>query len=91
MIIKLYTSDVDTTNFIKESATYYGILHEIIPVFCEDGNIKSNCIILNDIDGVDYWEGSTIDKILPMLKINYKNISLSISMAYIKDLSIKNK
>ena len=89
MTIKLYTSDIETTNFIKESATYYGILHEILPVFNEDGTIRSNCIILNDIDGIDYWEGSTIDKILPMLKINYKNISLSISMTYIKDLSIR--
>lgn len=88
MTIKLYTSDIDTTNFIKESATYYGILYEVIPIFSEDGNIKSNCIILNNIDKVDYWEGSTINKILPTLKIHYKNIALSIVMTYIKDISI---
>jgi len=88
MTIKLYTTDIDTTNFIKESATYYGILHEIIPVFSENGDIKSNCIILNNIDGVDYWEGSTINKILPTLKIHYKNIALSIAITYIKDISI---
>lgn len=88
MTVKLYTTDIDTINFIKESASYYGILHEIIPVLNEDGTIKSNCVILNDIDSVDYWEGSTINKILPTLKLHYKNIALSIIMTYIRDISI---
>lgn len=89
MTIKFYTKDKETVDFVKTSATYHGIKNDILPVMNEKGEIIKNCIILENIDNVNYWEGSTIDKILPTLKIHYKNIALSIVMTYVSDLSIE--
>lgn len=89
MKVKFYTKDKDTINFVQTSATYHGIIHDILPVMNEKGEIVNNCIILENIDSINYWEGSTINKILPTLKLHYKNIALSMVMTYISDLSIE--
>lgn len=89
MTVKFYTKDKNTIDFVKTSATYHGIKHDVLPVMNEKGETINNCIILENIESINYWEGSTINKILPTLKIHYKNIALSMVMTYISDLSIE--
>lgn len=88
MKIKLFTRDKNTIDFIKQSAKYYNIKYDNIDTYNEDGTIKSTCIILEGMDGFVYCEGSTINNILPTIKLYHKNIALSLAMTYISDLTI---
>ena len=88
MKVKLFTRDKSTIDFIKQSVKYYNIKYDIIDTYNEDGTIKSTCFILEGIDGFMYCEGSTINNILPTIKLYYKNIAISLALTYIRDLTI---
>ena len=85
MKVKLFTKDIDTMEFLQSNIYYYDIKKEIIPVYNEDGSIRSTCYILFDISSIDY---NTKDS---LISIYYKNIRFSIKTDNINDLIVDNK
>ena len=83
MRVKLFTKDIDTMDFLQSNIHYYNIKNEIIPVYNEDGTIKSTCYILSNISSVDYF------KIDNSISIYYKNIRFTIKLENINDLMIE--
>lgn len=85
MKVKLFTKDIDTMEFLQANIYYYDIKKEIIPVYNEDGTIRSTCYILFDISSIDYNKNDN------SISIYYKNIRFSIKTDNINDLIVDNK
>lgn len=83
MKVKLFTKDIDTMDFLQSNIYYYDIKNEILPIYNEDGTIRSTCYMLNDITSVDY-NGN--DK---TISIYYQNIRFTIKIDNINDLMIE--
>ena len=85
MIVKLFTNNVNTIDFLKENIKYYNIKGDVITQFKEDYNIKNECIIIYNINSIDYNPTSNI------LKLYYQNIAISIMLESINDMFIEKE
>lgn len=75
MIIKIFTDDKKTIEFLSDNIKYNDV--DGIIMDCE---FKTKCIIIYDISSIDY-NGS--DKTITLY---YKNIALNLSIDKIKDI-----
>jgi len=85
MIVKIFTKDDDTINFLKENIKYYAIKGDIIDTFGEDYKPKNKLIILYNINSIDYQIANKT------IKLYYQNISINIKIDNIDDLFIEKQ
>lgn len=85
MIVKIFTNDDNTINFLKENIKYYDIKGDIIDTFGKDYKPKNKLIILYNINSIDYQILNNT------IKLYYQNIAINIKIDNIDDLFIEKQ